>query len=684
MAGLLTLADLGQASGLSGKRRVELERGLAGKPAAPGGGRKRTAAESDDGAISAPVSSAVEKRAARQVAYDEAKVNVDTWDVAVAAEKSCDTLRFGMRRKAVASAGELGSKFEPRTALEKDIAALLAQGGAQSERAVLKREKADLGDAGAATQHQVEQRYAELAKTRSVLFYAEQKAKYHAKIKSRAYAATKKKRTKKKLENAKESAADADPQLRAKMDADRAFDRVKERAALKHSTHSAWARGSNKREASRKDVNTKAKARDQLELGKELRKKQLLEESDEGESDDAAADDRATSSRALMAASLLAIQQDVANPSDAPDKGLFSMKFMQKAAAKQRERARDDAAALLRELEEEEADSDDDEALHAIAKLSGVLDEAADVEGEVVSAVALQPGSLKLAKRAAVAAPLISPPTGNWVGAEAFAKDAFAPAKEVSKEASSTPLYDDDDGHYAPSKKAPAEAPDEADETDAWLQTAVRAQKRGRKHISAQTLAKDDDAGDDVEEAVEDGEDAPARPLASLSQRELVDVAFAADDEVEEEFAATKTLVESLADTRAAKKKALEDEVVPGWGSWTGEGALPPPPTKRKKFEDAPVKAKVAVVQNASKLQHVILNPKRVRKASDLKVAQVPYPFTSRAQYERYMAKPVGTEWNTAGATRKLVQPSATVRPGAAIDPIQKKRLVNKASSKKL
>ena len=72
------------------------------------------------------------------------------------------------------------------------------------------------------------------------------------------------------------------------------------------------------------------------------------------------------------------------------------------------------------------------------------------------------------------------------------------------------------------------------------------------------------------------------------------------------------------------------------------------------------------------KLPNVIINPKRVKKASLLKVAQVPYPFTSRSQYERYMAKPVGEEWNARATVGKLTKPKLSVRAGVAIDPIRK------------
>jgi len=105
-----------------------------------------------------------------------------------------------------------------------------------------------------------------------------------------------------------------------------------------------------------------------------------------------------------------------------------------------------------------------------------------------------------------------------------------------------------------------------------------------------------------------------------------------------------------------------------GWGSWAGEGA--PAPRPKKKRKEAPVT--IVPPTGAAANPRVILNPKRAKKAGLLKVAQVPYPFTSRSEYERYMARPVGNDWNAAPAVKKLTRPAVSVRAGAAVEPIRK------------
>ena len=44
---------------------------------------------------------------------------------------------------------------------------------------------------------------------------------------------------------------------------------------------------------------------------------------------------------------------------------------------------------------------------------------------------------------------------------------------------------------------------------------------------------------------------------------------------------------------------------------------------------------------------HVIISEKRDKKAAKYLVKDLPYRYTSKAQFERSMDTPIGTEWNT-------------------------------------
>jgi Utp14 protein len=53
-----------------------------------------------------------------------------------------------------------------------------------------------------------------------------------------------------------------------------------------------------------------------------------------------------------------------------------------------------------------------------------------------------------------------------------------------------------------------------------------------------------------------------------------------------------------------------------------------------------------------------------------LSFEQVPYPFTSKEQYERAMRQPVGKEWNTTQSVRELTRKDVLFKAGTIIDPI--------------
>lgn len=52
-------------------------------------------------------------------------------------------------------------------------------------------------------------------------------------------------------------------------------------------------------------------------------------------------------------------------------------------------------------------------------------------------------------------------------------------------------------------------------------------------------------------------------------------------------------------------------------------------------------------------------------------VSEVPYPFTSREQYERSLRQPIGGEWNTSQSVRAMTRPAVVVRAGVAVAPMK-------------
>ena len=54
---------------------------------------------------------------------------------------------------------------------------------------------------------------------------------------------------------------------------------------------------------------------------------------------------------------------------------------------------------------------------------------------------------------------------------------------------------------------------------------------------------------------------------------------------------------------------------------------------------------------------HVIISEKKDKKAQKYLVKDLPYPYTSKAQYERSLETPLGTEWNTRVGFQKATLP---------------------------
>ncbi len=91
--------------------------------------------------------------------------------------------------------------------------------------------------------------------------------------------------------------------------------------------------------------------------------------------------------------------------------------------------------------------------------------------------------------------------------------------------------------------------------------------------------------------------------------------------------------------------------------------------------EDAKKKALIQAKKKRKDalLPTVMLNNKRQKRSALLRVAQVPYPFTSREQYERSMRRPIGPEWNTCQSVRALTKKPELTRAGAIIAPLSTK-----------
>ncbi|KAJ8086965.1 hypothetical protein PM082_005790 [Marasmius tenuissimus] len=148
----------------------------------------------------------------------------------------------------------------------------------------------------------------------------------------------------------------------------------------------------------------------------------------------------------------------------------------------------------------------------------------------------------------------------------------------------------------------------------------------------------------------------------AFEQRDLVARAFAGDDVV-------KDFEEAKRREMAMDTPKEVDTTLPGWGSWGGTGTTKAP---RKSH----LIKRVAGISPESradyKKSHVIISEKRDKKAAKYLVNDLPYPYTSKAQFERRMEQPLGPEWNTRTGFQKGTLPKVVKKMGTVIDPLEK------------
>ncbi|PXF47970.1 hypothetical protein BWQ96_02356 [Gracilariopsis chorda] len=124
--------------------------------------------------------------------------------------------------------------------------------------------------------------------------------------------------------------------------------------------------------------------------------------------------------------------------------------------------------------------------------------------------------------------------------------------------------------------------------------------------------------------------------------------------------------------------KDLQAEVLPGWGKWDGAGVKP------KKSESAFARAARQRLQEArknavkarkdAKLNHVILDQRRIKQAAQLTMAQVPFPFAKREEWEMEVRTPICKELMAGGRFEEVVKPRVSKTVGTVIEPLVQTR----------
>ncbi|KAI6136075.1 small-subunit processome [Pisolithus sp. B1] len=580
--------------------------------------------------LPAPLPQRAQERLDREAAYEKTKEEAEHLSFPLQAEPASRVSNF-----------ELAAKFQPSNEFESSVDKLLKSAQLRDED-IVHTESLKMAHL---TVEEVAARRAELRMMRELAFRADRKAKRVAKIKSKAYRRIRKKQR----ERLDVSIEDEDMDEEARMKAE--VERARERATLKHKATGKWAR-------------SMQAIVEMLERGDKLRRRIRGEDSGS--------------------------ESDRENASDLKSKSVFNMKFMQEAATRRARQANAQAEELAREMALSLGDADGSES-------ADTTENAATQSTAVVQRTG---GRISFRPGASAAATSITKPLGSLAS---DTSSVTLQSTDLVQDASITPQ-----GRHSPTPTlstvtpvvvapesnpwlapvAPSRLPRKKNEAvvyknaDTMAKSANKLKKQEAKGEEGKERARDDsvleieidkvltipdpptasspakkggkatqkpkqrnqpstgaevpadDADSDVHSEIEEQERADsqtvnAKGVKAFQQRELVALAFAGDNVVEAFEEAKRQEIEADAPREV-------DATLPGWKA------------------------------------HVIISEKRDQKAAKYLVGDLPYPYTSYAQFEKSMDTPLGTEWNTRVGFQRATLPRVVKKMGTVIDPLEK------------
>ncbi|KAJ7210462.1 Utp14-domain-containing protein [Mycena pura] len=652
------------------------------------------------GALAAPLPTRTQARVDREAAYEATKEEVEKWAPSMKRIREAEHLSFPLQapkqQVGRVSNAELAAKFKPTTELETAVSRLLATANLAQDADIQRTENQLM--AATLTPEEVVRRRNELRQMRELAFRGETKARRVAKIKSKVY--RKIARGKKQREAAREGGGDDTEDEGSAMQ--REVDRARERAGLRVRRNAKWNRARAEGEEDQDETEGLGGRQEiEIELEREERLQRLIrgEKDDASSGDDDSGDESGEDGIKRSAFNELKALDDV--PGDEPPakhQGVFGMKFMQAGMQRQNMEAKrmaDDFVEEMSRLVDEDADGNEGDGPTAgvIAQRTG-------------GRVSFRPGTDDTAK--AVPMPLenasITSPARSLSPPPVSAK-ASQPRPLLSSSASAVEenpwLVSTSSGPKAPRAKNNVVVSKDSKSVDKARHKLAKNEKKLDKVVVA--AARDDavveiemdnvlgsnegqkqkpsentidgDDGDGTTSEANSEVDAQERALMlkkkgkggkadtkAFEQRDLVALAFAGDNVVRDFEEAKKREIASDAPRNV-------DTTLPGWGSWGGPNARKGKP-KPKFIKKIPGIAPTDRADHGK--AHIIISEKRDKKAAKYQVKDLPYPFTSVAQYERSLEAPLGTEWNTRVAFQKGTLPRVVKKMGMVIEPLQK------------
>jgi U3 small nucleolar RNA-associated protein 14 len=655
--------------------------------------------------LEAPLPKRQQDKLDRAAANAKANETLERWTDTIKRNRRAENLIFPLQNKSGGEAvGE--SRLQPTTTsapandLESTIQAILQQSGlsngAEDEDKIRRGEELELNKRPI---EEVMKNRAQLRLARELAFREEIRAKRIKKIKSKAYRRVHRKEREKLLEKERSQLKDDGVDL---SDQEREYNdrrRAEERMGAKH-RDSKWAKGIKATGRAAWDQDALEGVTEMARRNEELRRRvegKTVRDEDEDASDVPSDEDDSEDDSDVSNADDAALQRSLGklkvNPFSTDNSKLGQMAFMQRAEAAKRAQNDEDIERIRRELAGEDSMSEEEaeNATRVGRRKYGPGKEMSLPMQVNRNEFEEQPGSDDEDAPKAVEGEENEPATN---GARRTTKASGPLAnglengrKTQRKESTVTAKADTDTSNPFLTKakkekksKSEAEVPVSLEPAKAGGQAKAKSQAKSKAKASAnpqettidsflqqRVTTADDNGWATVLGGQDDDEDADEQALEDegidlnvvLRNQALTAKGFAGDD-VAADFAAEKKA------TIASEESTTIETLLPGWGSWTGEGARNKPHktiTKRPGLD--------ANKRKDKKLDKVIINEKRAKPNVKYMASQLPFPFENREQYERSLAVPKGKEWTTKKTFQDATRPRVIVKQGV-IAPLRK------------
>jgi U3 small nucleolar RNA-associated protein 14 len=652
--------------------------------------------------LEAPLPKRQQDKIDRAAANAKANETLERWTDTIKRNRRAENLIFPLQNK---SGGETvgETRLQPTTTsaptndLESTIQAILQQSGlsngADDEDKIRRGEELELNKRPI---EEVMKNRAALRLARELAFREDIRAKRIKKIKSKAYRRVHRKEREKLLEKErsqlKADGVDLSEEEREHNDRRRA----EERMGAKH-RESKWAKGIKATGRAAWDQDALDGVTEMARRNEELRRRvegKTVRDENEDASDVPSEDDDSEDDSDVENADDAALQRSLGklkvNPFSTDNSKLGQMAFMQRAEAAKRAQNDEDIERIRRELAGEDSMSEEqgENATRVGRRKYGPGKEVSlpmkvnrnefeehsgsDNEDGLRAAreEADEPATNGARKTIKASGPLANGlekarKTQRKESAVSSKADADTPNPFLTKAKKEKKTTSETD---APMNLEPAKAGKAKSQAKSKAKVIAEPQETTIDTFLQQRVTAADDDGwatvlggqDDDEDADEQADEDEGIDLDVVLRNQALTAKGFAGDDVAADFAAEKKA------TIADEESTTVTTLLPGWGSWTGEGA------RNKGHKTITKKPGIdANKRKDKKLDKVIINEKRAKPTVKYMASQLPFPFETREQYERSLRVPKGKEWTTKKTFQDATRPRVIVKQGV-IAPLRK------------